>query len=209
MDAPECSTCSLGSTAEKYCRLRPCHVFTAGPLRPARSACIPSLALRAASLLGALCVPSHVFADSNSPSESTEEAPKPSASDSYFEAGLEFNPFTYANLTLGYWFGHIGARISGGYIADDSNDLKIDLGYKIIDNGRWRHSAHLVLGQTEGSDPGADYNYSYAGVAYELNYRGLYVELGLGKDFIDRIGNLDGDPVIPVGTLLGYLYQFR
>jgi hypothetical protein len=158
-----------------------------------------------------LAAPSRAFADSKADAspESTEKAPKPSASDSYFEAGLELNLFTYANLTLGYWFGHIGARITGGYIADDSNDVRFDLGYKFFDNGRWRHATHLVVGRTEGSDPGADYNYAYVGLAYELNYRGFYVELGLGKDFVDRIGNLDKDPVVPVGTLLGYLYQFR
>lgn len=163
--------------------------------------------LAAASLLSVLAAPS-AFSEGMSAADSTDPPAKPAASDSYFEAGLGFNPFTYADLNLGYWFGNLGARVAGGYLAHDRNDVRLDLGYKFIDTGRWRHAAHLVVGQTEGSDPGADYNYSYVGLAYELNYRGFFAELGLGKDFVDRIGNLDGDPVIPVGTL-GYLYPFR
>jgi hypothetical protein len=155
-----------------------------------------------------LSAPGRAFAGTSAKGDSPPAAARLPA-DSYFEAGVELHPFIIVKPTLGYWCRSFGVRIGGGYLSGNRHDLRLDLGYKFGDDGRWRHAAHLVVGQTKGSDPGADYDYSYAGLAYELNYRGFYLELGLGKDFVDRVGNLDGDPVVPVGTLLGYLYQFR
>ena len=161
--------------------------------------------LAIASALSVLLASPPAFADA----DSAGAARTPSASDSYVEAGLWLNPFTYANPLLGVWLGHLGVHVSGSYLASDRYDMFADVGLKFVDNGRWRHAVHVIVGQTRGSDPGADYDYAYAGLAYELNFRGLFIELGLGKDFVDRLGNLEDDPVIPVGTLLGYAYQFR
>ena len=45
-------------------------------------------------------------------------------------------------------------------------------------------------------------------IAYGVNYKGFFLELGLALPWEDELGNLADDPVIPCGYI-GYLYRFR
>ena len=66
----------------------------------------------------------------------------------------------------------------------------------------------MAIFWTAGSDPGADYRYGATGMAYGLNYRGFFLELGLAWPWRDDLGNLADDSVVPCGYL-GYMHRFR
>ena len=127
---------------------------------------------------------------------------------SYPEIGLSASPL----LIFGYWFGPIGIRLSGIYRNENYNEAHLNLGYKFSDNEKTQKSINLLSGSIIGSDRGADYNYTYLGVAYGLNfsikqYRGFFIEIGMAKVLHDHLGNLKDDPFVPCGTF-GYIYRF-
>ena len=74
----------------------------------------------------------------------------------------------------------------------------------VLPTGKTQHSINLLTSWIAGSDPGADYRYGATGIAYSLNYRGIFLELGLAMPWRDDIGNLANDPVVPCGYL-GYI----
>lgn len=90
----------------------------------------------------------------------------------------------------------------------DHHEFHLNIGYKLYDSDKAQHSVNLLTSRVAGSDPGADYRYWATGVAYGVNYRGFFLEIGLARPWKDDLGNLDDDPVIPCGYL-GYLYRFR
>lgn len=98
------------------------------------------------------------------------------------------------------------------YLAADHNEVHVNLGYKLSDTRRTQHSLNLLTGNIVGTDPGADYDYAYLGVAYGLNFSirrlsGFFFELGMAAVLRDRLGNLEDDPVVPCGYF-GYIYRF-
>ena len=114
--------------------------------------------------------------------------------------------------SAGYWFGRVGLRLTGMYLAADHNEVHVNLGYKLSDTRRTQHSLNLLTGNIVGTDPGADYDYAYLGVAYGLNFSirrlsGFFFELGMAAVLRDRLGNLEDDPVVPCGYF-GYIYRF-
>jgi len=126
---------------------------------------------------------------------------------SYTELGL-----TISGINLGYWHKRTGLRLSHYYLNETRNEMMLNLGYKLSDNEKTQKSINLLAGRLVGSDPGADYDYAYVGIAYGLNfsilgYRGFYIELGIAKVLQDNLGNLADDPFVPCANI-GYIYRF-
>lgn len=94
------------------------------------------------------------------------------------------------------------------YLNKDHRELHLNIGYALHDSQKVQHSINLLTSRVVGSDPGADYNFASTGVAYGLNYRGFFLEIGLAVPWRDDIGNLANDVVIPCGYL-GYIHRFR
>ena len=126
---------------------------------------------------------------------------------SYPELGL-----TTYGINLGYWHKRTGLRLSHYYLNETRNEMMLNLGYKLSDNEKTQKSINLLAGRYVGSDPGADYDYAYVGIAYGLNfsilgYRGFFLELGMAKVLQDNLGNLADDPFVPCANI-GYIYRF-
>jgi hypothetical protein len=112
---------------------------------------------------------------------------------------------------FGYWFGPYGVRVSGMYLEEDLNEFHLNLGYKRLDNERKQRSINILISRIEGSDEGADYDYTSLGVAYSWNslfgVRGLFAELGMAKVLHDNLGNVIDEFLVPCGYI-GYIYRF-
>ena len=126
---------------------------------------------------------------------------------SYPELGL-----TISGINLGYWHKRFGLRLSHYYLNENRNEIMLNLGYKLSDNEKTQKSINLLAGRIVGSDPGADYDYAYVGIAYALNfsilgYRGFLLELGMAKVLQDNLGNLADDLFVPCANI-GYIYRF-
>lgn len=126
---------------------------------------------------------------------------------SYPEFGIT-TTFHILHPSIGYWWGRRGIRFSGMYGARDHQEFHLNIGYSLSDSEKVHQSINLLTSWVVGSDPGADYRYMATGIAYGLNFRGFFVELGLAHPWRDDIGNLAHDPVIPCGYL-GYIHRFR
>ena len=122
---------------------------------------------------------------------------------SYPEAGL----ILWTSPNIGYWFGPFGIRLSGMYRNEEHNAAHLNLGYKLLDNKTRQHSINILIGKIVGSDPGADYDYTYIGGAYSINYRGLFLEVGVAKALLDELGNVKREPLLPLLNV-GYIYRF-
>jgi hypothetical protein len=94
------------------------------------------------------------------------------------------------------------------YVSKNEHEFHLNLGYAFADSAKVQQSINLLTSWMVGSDPGADYRYGATGIAYSLNYRGFFVEIGLALPWRDDLGNLADDPVVPCGYL-GYIYRFR
>ena len=116
--------------------------------------------------------------------------------------GLNLHP------AVGYWWDRIGVRFSGMYKSKNDREYHLNFGYVLSDTGEMQHSLNLLTSRVVGSDPGADYDFAATGIAYGLNYKGFFLEVGLGIPWRDELGNVKDDPVVPVGYL-GYIHQFK
>ena len=126
---------------------------------------------------------------------------------SYPELGL-----TSYGINLGYWYKRTGLRLSQYYLNETRNGMMLNLGYKLSDTEKTQTSINLLAARYVGSDPGADYDFAYAGIAYGLNfsilgYRGFFIELGIATVLQDNLGNLADDPFVPCSNI-GYIYRF-
>ncbi|MGA1825811.1 MAG: hypothetical protein ACMUIP_14240 [bacterium] len=110
--------------------------------------------------------------------------------------------------SIGYWWGRTGLRFTGMYLNKDHHEFHLNIGYELSDSEKVQHSINLLTSWVVGSDPGADYRYGATGIAYSLNYRGIFLEIGLARPWRDDLGNLAHDPVVPCGYW-GYIYRFR
>ncbi|WP_189613447.1 hypothetical protein [Saccharospirillum salsuginis] len=109
--------------------------------------------------------------------------------------------------SIGYWWGRTGLRVSGMHWNEGHYEYHVNLGYALWDANNIQHGINLLTSWVAGSDPGADYRYASTGVAYSINYKGFFVELGLAHPWRDELGNLERETVIPCGYW-GYLYRF-
>lgn len=125
---------------------------------------------------------------------------------SYPELGITTSLYI-VHPSFGYWFGKTGIRFTGMYLTEDKYEFHLNFGYALYDTDKTQHTINLLSSCVSASDPGADYRYTATGLAYGINYRGFFLELGLAYPLRDDIGNLD-DPVIPCGYM-GYIHRFR
>jgi len=65
------------------------------------------------------------------------------------------------------------------YYAGDWYEAHFNIGYAFQDSPRTLHCVNLLTNWVVGGDPGSDYSFWSTGVAYSLNYRGFFFELGL------------------------------
>jgi hypothetical protein len=130
--------------------------------------------------------------------------------ESYLELGV-VSSLSIINPAIGYWFGPYGVRVSGMYLEEDFNEFQLNLGYKRFDNEKKQRSINILISRIEGSDPGADYNFTSLGIAYSWNsvfgVRGLFAELGMAKVIHDNLGNVIDEFLVPCGYI-GYMYRF-
>lgn len=126
---------------------------------------------------------------------------------SYPEIGITTS-FLIIHPSIGYWWGPTGVRFSGMYLKKDHNEFHLNIGYALYDSEKVQHSINILTSWVAGSDPGADYRYGATGIAYALNWRGFFMEIGLAHPWRDDLGNLANDPVVPCGYF-GYIYRFR
>ena len=110
--------------------------------------------------------------------------------------------------SIGYWWDRIGMRVTGMYLDEEHHEFHFNIGYEVSGSEKVQQSINLLTSRVAGSDPGADYKYWATGLAYSINYKGFFMELGLAHPWKDELGNLADDPVIPCGYL-GYIYRFR
>jgi hypothetical protein len=126
---------------------------------------------------------------------------------SYPELGLTTSSLVI-HPSIGYWWGRTGLRFTGMYLDTEHQEFHLNIGYGLYDSEKVQHSINLLTSWVAGSDPGADYRYGATGMAYSLNYRGFFLEIGLARPWRDDVGNLANDPVIPCGYW-GYIHRFR
>ena len=126
---------------------------------------------------------------------------------SYPEVGITTSGLII-HPSIGYWWKRIGFRLTGMYLSEDHHEFHINIGYWLYDSKKVQHSINLLTSWVAGSDPGANYKYGATGVAYSINYRGFFFEIGLARPWRDELGNLANDPVVPCGYW-GYIYRFR
>ncbi len=124
---------------------------------------------------------------------------------SYAEAGITVSSLVHPSI--GYWWGRTGVRFSGIYYKEDHQEYHLNIGYRLYDSSTVQRSINLLTSRVVASDPGADYRYTATGIAYALNYKGFFVELGVAHAWRNEIGNLAHDPLIPCGYW-GYIYRF-
>ena len=121
--------------------------------------------------------------------------PKSLTGESYTEVGVTFSHPLSLNGVAGYWLGPIGIRMTGMYLGSTDAGVQLNLGYKFIDNEKNRHSWGILLGWM--------YDAGYAGIAYHLNYRSFFAELGwagiIGRHFRSSQGYL---------LQIGYMHRF-
>jgi hypothetical protein len=114
----------------------------------------------------------------------------------------------YVQPSVGYWWGRYGIRLSGINHVKNEHEYHLNVGYVLSNSKNIQHSINLIASRVVGSDSGADYNFNATGIAYGINYRGFFFELGLAIPWNDKLGNVEDDPLVPAGYL-GYLYRFK
>ena len=131
------------------------------------------------------------------------------ADDSEYPSHMELGILAslYAHPSIGYWWGQYGLRFSGINHGRDEHEYHLNIGYVLSNINNIQHSINLITSRVVGSDPGADYNFNATGIAYGINYKGFFFELGLAIPWNDKIGNLENDPVVPAGYF-GYIHRF-
>jgi hypothetical protein len=116
---------------------------------------------------------------------------------SYAEFGLTLGTPAGINFALGSWFGPIGFRVSGMQLGKRTAGIQVNVGYKLSDNATRSH----VLAVVAGSLVAGFQSWGYAGVVYNLNLSGFFVEAGLTAG--------SGSFTSPQAILqIGYVHRF-
>lgn len=135
--------------------------------------------------------------------EKLEKGPKSLKANSYFEAGAIVGSPSFLNGAVGYWFGPVGLRVSGGYSDRFQNGIQFNLGYKLCDNDRILRNLGIAVGRSQ--DLGCDY--SYWGPVYDLNKKKFFLEIGVGRVFNVKRGDFSSLPYWIIFQI-GYMYRF-
>jgi hypothetical protein len=113
----------------------------------------------------------------------------------YTELGVAIGTPAVLNIELGYWMDEVGVRLSGGIFPGAG--IQANLGFKLAENAKRSHVIAAVFGASEIDH----YEWTYAGVAYELNYHGIFLQAGLTAGR----GDYSSPQII---FQLGYVYRF-
>jgi hypothetical protein len=125
---------------------------------------------------------------------------------SNLELGITVSSMVHPSI--GYWWDRTSVRFSGMYLDAGHHAYLIDIGYVFSESENMQHAINILTSRVAARDPGAKYRFSSTGLAYSLNYKGFFFEIGLARPWRDDIGNLENDPVVPCGYW-GYIYRFK
>jgi len=107
-----------------------------------------------------------------------DTAPKNLKEASYFEMGINCGLPSIFNCAVGYWIGSIGFRLTGMYFDSTRNGIQLNIGYKLSDNTKRRHTLALIAGMSH-----IDVGDRFVGAVYDLNYKWFFGEIGLGYPY--------------------------
>jgi len=104
----------------------------------------------------------------------------------YWEAGINIGMPAVLNLLVGRWFSPVGIKVSGLTLGEIYG-IQGNLMYKLADSEKTCHSlgliggySHLVLEKSNGWEVVKEIKeWQYYGAAYNLNWGGFWLELGL------------------------------
>ncbi len=142
--------------------------------------------------------------------------PAPTTSDrrdiqavAYPELGVVLGTPGAINGVAGYWFGQYGVRVSGGYVERNSDNfwgMQLNMMKKIRDTPVSRHAVGIMgmAHRTKYMDNWILRRKSIygGGIAYNYNWRGLFVETGL------LAGANTGYSAVQLLFQIGYMYRF-
>ncbi len=126
----------------------------------------------------------------------------------YWELGINFGTPGGLNLLVGKWFSPVGIKVSGMNLGS-MYGVQGNLMYKLSDNYSRCHSlglifgvSHIELEKTNGWNTETEIkDWQYYGAAYNLNWGGFWLEVGLTGG--------DGDFKAPqLAFQIGYTYRF-
>ncbi len=122
---------------------------------------------------------------------------------SFLEAGIVGGTPTFINVLGGYWFGLVGFRLSGMYLAYNSNGIQFNIGLKISEKTARRHCLGAAIGKSQ--DRGCDYY--YLGPVYDFYYKDFFVEAGVCKIIHVIRGDFSSTPYWVI-LQVGYVHRF-
>jgi hypothetical protein len=150
----------------------------------------------------------------------------------FFEFGGSFGMPAGFNFEFGYLAAGVGVRLSGAYWGSlqgvqlsvpvnlyrgkhSTNDIAIAGGFIQQQTTYDHHTGFLGSGPTDYSSSDT-YNYSFYGIAYQANWSGFALELGVARSQASATySGPDGTSMdtphwiwLPL-THIGYVYQFR
>ncbi|MCK4500279.1 hypothetical protein KAU11_07265, partial [Candidatus Babeliales bacterium] len=68
---------------------------------------------------------------------------------SFIEAGIVGGMPAYVNILFGYWLDPFGIRLSGMYLAYNSNGVQLNIGLKISEKTKSRHCLGAAVGKSQ------------------------------------------------------------
>ncbi len=122
---------------------------------------------------------------------------------SFLEAGIVGGMPAYVNILCGYWIDPFGIRLSGMYLAYNSNGVQFNIGLKISEKAARRHCLGAAIGKSQ--DRGCDYY--YLGPVYDFYYKDFFVEAGVCKIIHVIRGDFSSTPYWVI-LQVGYVHRF-
>ena len=118
--------------------------------------------------------------------------------------GLVLGTPAFFNALAGYWFEPVGIRLSGMYLASNSNGLQLNAVYRFAENKKKSHNVGLAFGKSQ--DQGSDYY--YLGPTYDFYKNKFFLEAGVCKIMHVNRGDFSSLPFWIIFQI-GYVYNFQ
>lgn len=122
---------------------------------------------------------------------------------SFLEVGIVGGMPAYVNILCGYWIDPFGIRLSGMFLAYNSNGAQFNIGLKISEKTKNRHCLGAAVGKSQ--DRGCDYY--YLGPVYDFYYKDFFVEAGVCKIIHVIRGDFSSTPYWVI-LQIGYVHRF-
>jgi hypothetical protein len=140
------------------------------------------------------------------------EEPERLTHESYFEVGVTAWIPAGLNINAGYWYGRVGIRLSGGYWdwlnSKFGYGYQCNINYKLSENKIWLHNLGFIIGKSESGPVSSEEpccDWTYIGFAYDMYYKGFFLEAQLQKPIEVRRGSFK--EIVPLFQL-GYIKRF-